>query len=135
MSEVHVRVRVGSELYALPVGNVLEVAELGDLTAVPGAGPSLLGIRNLNGRVLPVVDLASVLEIGRDGIAPRLVVAEVDGRLAGFAVDEVTDVAALGSGRESTEVEYLLHAVLEDGRLVGVVDLERVFATLVQAAA
>jgi chemotaxis signal transduction protein len=132
---MHVRVRVGRELYALPVANVLEVAELGDLTTVPGAGGSVLGVRNLNGRVLPVVDLASVFGIARDGAAPRLVVAELDGRLAGFAVDEVTDVTALGSEGEHTEVDYLTHAVLEDGHLIGVVDVERVFATLAQVAA
>jgi chemotaxis signal transduction protein len=132
---MHVRVRVGRELYALPVTNVLEVADLGDLTTVPGADPSVLGVRNLNGRVLPVVDLASVFGIARDGAAPRLVVADLDGRLAGFAVDEVTDVAELGGEHEHAEVDYLTHAVLEDGHLVGVVDVARVFATLTRVAA
>ena len=132
---MHVRVRVGRELYALPVTNVLEVAELGDLTTVPAADHSVLGVRNLNGRVLPVVDLASVFGIARDGAAPRLVVAEHDGSLAGFVVDEVTDVAELGSDREHVEVDFLTHAVLEDGQLIGVVDFERVFARLTRVAA
>ena len=58
---IHVRFRVGDESFALPVGQVLEVAELGSLAPVPGAPPSVLGVRNLRGQVLPVIDLAGVL--------------------------------------------------------------------------
>ena len=60
MSGLHVRVRVADEHYALPVADVLEVAELGEVTPVPGAGAAVLGVRNLRGQVLPVVDLATV---------------------------------------------------------------------------
>jgi chemotaxis signal transduction protein len=133
--DVHVRVRVGIEIYALPVGNVLEVTELGDLTNVPGAGAAVLGVRNLNGQVLPVFDLARVLDIPRDGLAPRIVVADCDGCLAGLAVDEVTDVSPLAADRQDVEAEYLTYAVLEAGRLVGVIDLDRVFEVLGQVAA
>ena len=58
MIAVHVRLRVGRERYALPIENVLEVAELGSLSALPGAGAAVLGVRNLRGQVLPVFDLA-----------------------------------------------------------------------------
>ena len=82
MSGVHVRLRVGRERYALPIENVLEVAELGALSAVPGAGGAVLGVRNLHGQVLPVFDLARVLAIAGDASAPRVVVAEHAGRAA-----------------------------------------------------
>ena len=135
MSDVHVKLRVGAEAYALPIENVLEVAELGDLAAVPGAGPAVLGVRNLHGQVLPVFDLARVLGIARDGRPPCVVVAEQHGRLAGLAVDEVTDVAPLAADVEEAETEFLRCAVLEEDRLVGVVDVERVFAALAREAA
>ena len=51
--------------YAMPIEHVLEVADLGQLTAVPGAGPEMLGVRNLHGQILPVVDLAPLLGIPR----------------------------------------------------------------------
>ena len=130
MSDVHVRLRVGRETYAVPIENVLEVAELGQLAVVPGAGPAVLGVRNLHGQVLPVFDFACVFGIPRDGQPPRILVAQQGGRLAGLAVDEVTDVAPLATDSEEAEAEYLSCAVLEEGRLVGVVDVERVFAAL-----
>ena len=135
MNGVHVRLRVGRERYALPIENVLEVAELGRLSAVPGAGGAVLGVRNLHGRVLPVFDLARVLAIAGDASAPRVVVAEHAGRLAGLAVDEVTDVVALAGDPEETAAEYLSGAILEDGQLVGIVDVERLFRSLEGQAA
>jgi purine-binding chemotaxis protein CheW len=130
MSGVHVRLRVAGESYALGVEHVLEVSELGEIAPVPGAHGSVLGVRNLRGEVLPVFDLAAVFGIARNGTPKRLLVAEQGGRRAGFAVDEVTDVGVLADAEEATESEYLAGAVLDDGELVGVVDLERVFAAL-----
>ena len=135
MSGVHVRLRVGRERYAVPIENVLEVAELGTLSALPGAGAAVLGVRNLRGQVLPVFDLAQVLAIAGDAAQPRVVVAEHAGRLAGLAVDEVTDVLALAGEAEPAEAEYLSGAILEDGKLVGVLDVERLFGSLAAQAA
>lgn len=127
---VHVRLRVAGEAYALAVENVLEVAELGDLAPVPGAHSSVLGVRNLHGEVLPVFDLASVFGIARAEPAARLLVAEHDGRRAGFAIDEVTDVGELNDPVEETESAFLHGATLDDGELVGIVDVSRVFDAL-----
>jgi chemotaxis signal transduction protein len=125
-----VRVRVGKEHYAFPVSNVLEVAELGDLASIPGAGAAVLGARNLQGRVLPVFDLAQLLGISRTDAALRLVVTEQDGVLAGLAVDEVTGVAPLTGALEATDADHLSHAALEDGSLVGVIDVAQIFEAL-----
>jgi purine-binding chemotaxis protein CheW len=135
MTAVHVRLRVGRERYALPIENVLEVAALGLLSAVPGAGAAVLGVRNLHGSVLPVFDLARVLAIAGDASAPRVVVAEHAGRLAGLAVDEVTDVVAHAGEAEETAGEHLNGAILEDGQLIGIVDVERLFRSLEGQAA
>jgi purine-binding chemotaxis protein CheW len=130
MERMYVRLRVGKEAYALPIENVTEVAELGDVTIVPGAAHTVLGVLNLRGQVLPVFDLASVLQVPAGSRPPRVVVAEERGRRAGLAVDEVTDVAPLTSGEEAVELEYVRAAALEDGRLVGLLDVEGLFAAL-----
>ncbi len=134
MSDVHVKLRVGREAYALPVENVREVAELSGLAGVPGTGKAVLGVLNSHGQVLPVFDFAAVIGIGRDGDASRIVVAEHGGRLAALAVDEVTNVSDLGPEQEAAELGFLRCAVLEDGQLVGVVDVERMFESLEREA-
>jgi purine-binding chemotaxis protein CheW len=127
---VHVRFRVGDESFALPVTQVLEVAEVGALAPVPGAPPSVLGVRNLRGQVLPVIDLAAVLGTARAQEAETLVVTEEAGRRAGFAIDEVTDVAELHGPVQETDSPYLSGSALVQGDLVGIVDVERVFAAV-----
>ena len=92
---VYVRVRVGAEVYAIPVEHVLEVSELGDVAAVPGTASTTLGVRNLRGEVVSVYDLAGVLGLGRDEPAARLLVAEDDGELVGV-IDVPRLFAALG---------------------------------------
>ena len=122
MADTCVRVRVGAESYALPVRHVPEVAELGDLTAVPGAPSQVMGIRNLRGEVLGVFDLAGVL--GAAGAEPqRIVVADVDGRRCALAVDEVIEVGEFADPEEAVESGLLLGATMVDGVLVGVVDV------------
>jgi two-component system, chemotaxis family, chemotaxis protein CheV len=133
MSDVHVQVRVGDELYALPVTHVLEIGEIGELTAAPGASRATLGVRNLRGDLLPVFDLAAVLGLPRSQSAKRMLVAERRGTRAGFAVDEVTDVEVLLAADQEVDGDLLSSAALIDGALVGVIDVDRLFDTLENA--
>jgi chemotaxis signal transduction protein len=134
MSDVHVQVRVGTELYALPVVRVLEVGEMRALTVAPGASQATLGICNLRGDLLPVFDLATVLGLPRSEDPQRMLVAERGGTRAGFAVDEVTDVDELPEADQEADSDLLSGAVLIDGSLVGVIDVDRLFDLLERAA-
>jgi purine-binding chemotaxis protein CheW len=130
---VYVRLRVAAEAYAMPVENVLQVAELGDVTAVPGSRPEMLGVRNLRGQILPVVDLALLLGIPRTAPPTRLLVAEAGGRQAGFAIDQVSEVGELEDPTEETDSDMLVGAALAGGDLIGVIDVTRVFDSLERA--
>ena len=122
MSALHVRVRLAGEEYAFGVADVLEVAKLGDLTPVPGAGAAVAGVCNLRGHVLAVVDLGTVLGLPSDARPERIVVVEEGGRKAGLAVDSVLGVEQLPEPCEDVESHHLAGAALVDGALVGVVD-------------
>jgi len=135
MGAVQVTVRVNAELYAFPVEAVVEVAELGQPTPVPGAGPGAIGLQNLRGSALPVFDLATLLGIAGGETPTRLVVAELAGRRAGFAVDEVCDVGELPAAEEAHDTPLLLGAALTDRGLIGLVDLGRLLDELEGEAA
>lgn len=122
-----VRLKVAAEMYAVPVEHVLEVTDLGHVTVVPGSHPEMLGVRNLRGQVLPVVDLALLLRVQRTEPARRLLVAEAAGRQAGFAIDEASDVGEMPEPTEEAESTLLRGAVLTGGNLIGIIDVPRVF--------
>jgi chemotaxis signal transduction protein len=128
---VHVRVRIGGEQYALPVEHVDEVLELGDVTPVPGSADWMLGLQNLGGEIVPVFDLAGILQVERDGRPRRLAVVEHDGRRAAFAVDEVIDVGRLAGAAQEPDSPHLLASMVLDGTLVGLLAVDALFDSLV----
>lgn len=129
----HVRLLVGAEHYAIPVGHVREITGLGDIADVPGSRPEMLGVRNLRGQVLPVVDLAFLLGIPGSAPPSRLLVAESAGCQAGLAIGEVRAVGDLADPAEETESDLLAGATLAEGVLIGIIDVPRVFDTLRRA--
>jgi purine-binding chemotaxis protein CheW len=132
VTDVHVRLCVGGESYAFAVEHVLEVADLGEIAPVPGAGATVLGVRNLRGEVLPVFDFASVFGIEREGVAQHLLIVENDGIHAGLAIDDVLSVGVLPRPTEEAQSPLLHGALIDDGVLVGVVDVPRLFAGLAE---
>jgi purine-binding chemotaxis protein CheW len=123
--------RVAGEHLALPASDVSEVIRPPGLTHVPLAPPSLRGIANLRGTVLPVVCLRSLLGsgVGASTLTSRVIVVDRAAPI-GLEVDEVTvltdyvveddregTVAALGGGPAPARVldlDNLLARTFED---------------------
>jgi hypothetical protein len=56
------RFTVGTTPFALPLDLVGELSEAPDCTAVPGAPPAIAGLADIRGRVITLVDLATLME-------------------------------------------------------------------------
>lgn len=91
------RMRCGSQAYALELLKVQEVVLPVPLLPLRGTAPAMLGIMNLRGQVVPVMDLG--LHLGaaaaEDDAQTRIVVLEEDGETIGLRVSAVEDVANL----------------------------------------
>ncbi len=99
---------------AFPLGAVREIIPPRAMTRLPGAGRWVLGLVNLRGLVLTVVDL-SVRFGGAAGDAPSVVVLESEGRTFGVQVATVLVVASPVPGDAPMPVEEARSA----GGLVG----------------
>src|SRR5208282_2509039 len=71
--------RTGRERYCLSVSEVEEVVEWSTMTRMPLAPPYLMGILNLRGVIIPVLDIAYREGRRSDGTPTHLVVAVWDG--------------------------------------------------------
>ena len=86
--------RLGADCFALAAADVVEVLRSRRLASVPLAAAGVLGLVQLRGRIVPVIDPAAQLGVVRDApIRPtaHLVIAVGD-EWYGLAVDEMLDV-------------------------------------------
>jgi len=91
------RLRCGPQAYALELLKVQEVVLPVPLLPLRGTPSAMLGIMNLRGQVVPVMDLGIHLGTGpaSDDANTRIVVLEEDGETMGLRVSAVEDVANL----------------------------------------
>jgi len=89
--------RVGEHLCCIEVGEVQEIVRLRGISPVPLAPKEILGLMNLRGRILTVIDLAQVLELKDDGAARKGTVLVLDASRGdlGLRVDSTSDVLQL----------------------------------------
>lgn len=89
--------KLGQEIYGVNVMQVREVLRYTDIAPVPGAPAYVLGIINLRGNVVTVIDTRM-----RFGLPPsevtdnsRIMIIESDKNVVGILVDSVAEVADL----------------------------------------
>lgn len=92
---------VGAEEYAIGILRVREIIEFGEVTRIPGMPASVLGVINLRGRVVPVVDLATKFAAAQTNGRWRncVVIVEVvisgENSVVGLVADSVNQVIEL----------------------------------------
>ncbi|MBM3788650.1 MAG: purine-binding chemotaxis protein CheW [Acidobacteria bacterium] len=96
---------LGKEEFAVPVERVREIIPAQEITHVPQAPPYVLGVINLRGKVVPVLDLRLRLGMPRaegDARACTVVMQPITGRgqaaPIGVVVDGVSEVLQIQAG-------------------------------------
>jgi purine-binding chemotaxis protein CheW len=86
---------VGDDVYALEAAVVREVVSEPQITALPTAVATILGVFNLRGEVVPVFDTAALLGLGRIPAVSFVLVATTSAGLAGLVLSGLPKVAVL----------------------------------------
>lgn len=98
----YVTVRIGPQLFGLPIAAVHEVFAPEAITRVPLAPPEVAGVLNLRGRIVTMVDMRRILSLPPAEGAPMAVGIEHHGETFGLIIDAVGEVLALdGTTREA----------------------------------
>lgn len=97
-----VAIRSGGETFALPVDAVGAVLRVEQVTRVPLAGGDFVGLYNMRGKILPLIDLRRRLDPAAPPTAlPTLAVCiDAEAESYAVAVDEVGDVHLLPPDRQ-----------------------------------
>ncbi len=129
---------VGAEDYGIEIRHVTEIIGIQKITLVPDLPEFIMGVINLRGQVIPVMDVRCRFRMPAREYDERtcIIVVQVSGRAIGLVVDQVNEVADIteaqiepppqvrttcddsylqGMGKLGEEVKILL----DIGRLLG----------------
>jgi purine-binding chemotaxis protein CheW len=124
---------LGSEEYALPIGSVHEIIRFTEPRTVASDADWIRGVIGLRGKIIPIFDLASRMELDTVDSEPgKIVIVESGTGQVGIMVDEVEEVLTVSSEQledvptaNSDSIEAI--AKIED-RLVILLNPEGLFA-------
>ncbi|MCG9873417.1 MAG: chemotaxis protein CheW [Leptospiraceae bacterium] len=83
-----------NEIFCLPIDQILEFSEPGQITPIPSSLPELHGCMNLRGEVIPVLSLAALMGKNRkySFTEGKIILVKEDSYPIGILVDELLDV-------------------------------------------
>lgn len=132
--------RLAEEWYAFPVEGVREIHNEYKVTRIPRVPEHILGVINVRGEILSVMDLATLIgvpsrtvrDIGAE--LPSAIIVANEKCVSAVVVDEIGDIAEVQgdavepslSTLDRARAEFIGGSVYLDNRLVGIVNLEKV---------
>ena len=123
---------LGADEYGVPIASVQEIIRHAPPRPIPGSPPHVLGVINLRGRIIPVVDLRARFGVVADPPADaKIVILELGEVTVGVVVDEVREVLAVGADRcepppdGAGEADYIDAVAKLDGCLLVILDMHR----------
>ncbi len=137
MSTQMVVFKLNEEHFAVEVASVESIIKLQTITKIPHAPNFVVGVTNLRGNIVPVIDLESRLGLktAAPGMDTRIVVALIKDQKIGMVVDAVSQVIEIENNqieptpKLSTSVDsiFIKGIVMKDNDLIILLDLEKIF--------
>jgi purine-binding chemotaxis protein CheW len=134
----HLVFTLGSEEYAIDILKVQEIRGYEPPTRIANAPPFILGVINLRGAIVPIVDLRVKFAMGDPAYTEFTVVIILNlaGRVVGAVVDGVSDVIALSDNvvkptpefGAAVDTAYIDGLAPVDERMLILVDIERLMS-------
>lgn len=135
---------LGDESYGVDISRVQDINRMQEITEIPHAPESVVGVINLRGRVIPVIDLRKRFGLP-DAVHTkdtRIVVVHLEGNLIGVIVDAVSQVLRIPADiveppspvLAGVDSRYLRGIAKLDDRLVILLDLDFVLSRREQEA-
>ncbi|MDC7745228.1 chemotaxis protein CheW [Rhizobium binxianense] len=92
---------LGDQQFCIRTTSIREIRGWAAATPLPHAPPYVLGVMNLRGSVIPVIDLAAKLGVLGAVSTERsaIVVAEIGNSIIGLVVDRVSDILSISGDR------------------------------------
>lgn len=143
ISNSYLTFELGGELFAISVFKVIEIIEFPDVTQVPNSPEYLLGVINLRGTVIPLVDtrqkfsMSLESDLSESSVIIMELEIEDEKMLVGGVMDKVLDVIELNEDDvkpsptlgSKYKPEFVLGMGEYEEQFYMMIDIDRVFST------
>ncbi|MDL0088738.1 chemotaxis protein CheW [Campylobacter gastrosuis] len=125
---------VGEEEYAIPILNIQEIIKPIEFTRVPSVPEYVLGVFNLRGNVIPLIDLRKrfSLNASKQSATTRYIVMKDNENIAGFVIDRLTEAIRINRNRIDPPPETL---VKDKGMIYGIGKRDQNILTILKVEA
>lgn len=90
--------KIGTEEYGIDILQVQEILKVPKITKLPKSKNHLLGVIDLRGKVIPIIDLGTKFGIFTElSSSIRAIVVDINGKKVGLAIDSVSHVTKVDS--------------------------------------
>jgi len=122
---------IGEEEFAIPILNIQEIIKPISYTRVPSTPDYVLGMFNLRGNVIPLIDLRRKFHIQpkNEDAQTRYIVMKDEDNIAGFVIDKLTEAIRLKSSQIDPAPETLKK---EKGMISGIGKRENSILTILK---
>ena len=122
---------LGGENYALDIMTVKEIRGYEAVTAIANAPEFIKGVINLRGDIVPIVDLRLKFDVGEATYDEFTIVImlNVDERIVGIVVDEVSDVIKVEKNEIKPPPEF--GVAFDSSYLLGLAPIDELMIILV----
>lgn len=131
--------RLGEEEYGLDIHKVQELRGYDAVTKIANAPEFLMGVVNLRGIIVPIIDMRIKFNLGMPTYDQFTVVIilNLTGRVIGMVVDSVSDVINLTAGQikpapemgNVVQTEHLTGIGTVDERMIILVDIDKLMSS------
>lgn len=122
---------LGDELFAVPARKISEVVQPLEITALPGVPEWLLGICNLRGEIVSVVNLPKLWkpEDATNFVKPKLIILREQKGAIALATDRLSEIVILpDEAIELCEEESHIYAqAIYDSKNLQIINTEKLF--------
>jgi purine-binding chemotaxis protein CheW len=129
---------IGDALCGMDILKVQEINKLMQMTKVPQAPDYVLGILNLRGQIVTILDLGHKLGLGETDISqdPRNIIVNSAGGHVGLLVRRISDVVSADmkkrerapANMSGIQGEYFTGVYKTDDNLIGILDVDKVLS-------
>lgn len=129
---------IGDALCGMDILKVQEINKLMQMTKVPQAPEYVLGILNLRGQIVTILDLGKKLGLGETDISqdPRNIIVNSAGGHVGLLVRRISDVVTADMEKKERapanmsgiQGEYFTGVYKTNDNLIGILDVDKVLS-------